>query len=136
MAELAEKWRENTGGWTGHFDYSVESAVALDNFIDLLLSTGDPISDLQQMGMGAYVGEILRRNVGGEWIAMPEGPTPDDPGLSLNGVGILPFEKIRKRVALGPSNSVGYFVQEMVSSVDLPAPERDARWSRFRRRGK
>src|SRR4051794_16955027 len=76
LAALASKWRENAGGWSQYFDYSVESAVVVDNFIDLLLSTEEEISDLQHMGIGAYVGEVIRRSAGGEWVAMQEGPTP------------------------------------------------------------
>lgn len=134
LAALAGKWRENAGGWSQYFDYSVESAVVVDNFIDRLLSTGEEISDLQQMGIGAYVGEVIRRSTGGEWVAMPKGPTPGDPGLQINGVSVLPFEKVRKRIALGASHSVGYFVQEFVATVGLPTPERETAWSKFRRK--
>lgn len=135
LAVLADRFRENAGGWKEYFDYSVRSAIALDNFIDLLLGTGDPIPDLHQMGMGAYLGEVVRRRVGGEWVAMPKGPTPGDPGLLINGISVLPFEKVRKRVALGSSNSLGYFVQELTTSIGLPSAERESRWSKYRRKG-
>lgn len=134
LAALAQKFVEGAGGWREYFDYSLASGAAIDRFVELLLSTGDPISELMQMGMGAYVGEVIRRNVGGEWMAIPQGPTPDDPGIMLNGLAVLPFEKVRKRIALGPTNSVEFFVQELAGSASLPAADREARWSRFRRR--
>jgi hypothetical protein len=134
LSTFAEMFREKAGGWKEHLDYSIASANAVDNIVDLLLKDGDSISDDAQMAIAAYVGEIIRRNIGGEWIAMPDGPTPNDPGLSLNGVGVLPFEKVRKRVALGPTNSVGFFVEELAQSANLPRPQRAARWSRFRRK--
>jgi hypothetical protein len=67
-------------------------------------------------------------------LAIPKGPTPDDPGIMLNGLWVLPFEKVRKRIALGPTNSIAFFVQELAQSAELPASEREGRWSRFRRK--
>ena len=63
---------------------------------------------------------------------MPDGPTPNDPGLILNGLAVLPFEKVRKRIALGPTNSIGFFVQELVQVAPLDQTARDTRWGRLR----
>jgi hypothetical protein len=53
--------------------YSLASATVGDNFVDLLSGTGDRISDVMMMGMGAHVGEVIRLKVGGDWVAIHNG---------------------------------------------------------------
>ena len=130
---LAERFVSKTGRLQSSFDFSLDSGDALDQFIDLMLATGDPISDLVVLGMGAYLGETFIRNIGGSWVAMPKGPTPEDPGIEWKGLWVLPFEKVRKRIAVGSAHSIGFFLREMHDSAGLPAADRDGRWTRFRR---
>ncbi len=123
----------NTAAWRSHFDYSLGSGEALDQFIELMIGAGDPLSDALVMGMGAYLGETFIRNLGGEWAAMPSGPTPEDPGIEWNGLEVFPYEKVRKRIALGPEHSVAYFLRETADTAHLDPSARASRWRRFRR---
>jgi hypothetical protein len=133
LRALAGRFVDSTAAWQQYFDYSIDSGDALDRFIDVMVDTGDPVSDLLLMGMGAYLGETFIRNLGGSWAAMPSGPTPNDPGIQWKDLGVLPFEKVRKRVALGPTHSLGFFLRETADSAALSSDDRTGRWRRFRR---
>ena len=136
MQALADKFIERAGALRRQFDYTVASAYAADQFLDVLIGSGEAVPDDLARNIGAYVGEVIRRNVGGEWVAMPQGPSSDEPGVSVNGLVLLPFEKVRKRINLGTSNSLGFFVEELVQSGFTPPPGPEKRRSGFRRRGR
>ena len=134
LRTLSERFVEALPAWRPHLDYSLDSGDVLDQFIDEMLATGDPISDRLIMGIGAYLGETFIRNLGGSWAAMPSGPTPDDPGIKWQGLNVLPFEKVRKRIELGPTHSLGFFLRECQDSAAVPPDQRAGRLRRFSRK--
>lgn len=134
LETLSGKFVEALPAWQSRLDYSLDSADALEQFVDAMLATGDPISEQLLMGISAYLGETFIRNFGGDWAAMPSGPTPNDPGILWRELGVLPFEKVRKRVALGVAHSLAFFLREFEDSAALPSDQREGRWRRFVRK--
>jgi hypothetical protein len=95
------------------YDFSVESLSSLDSELaalrEHLLSLGEPAAVLNAnpsyrpfvCSAGAYAGEVLRRNVGGEWRF-------DDvwwPSLQSAACTIFPFTRTYKFLVEGPENS-------------------------------
>jgi len=113
------------------FDFSVASASRLDTLIDVLLSA-DPIADDYQLLMGLYVGEVLVRHLGGQWV---EDGTLMQAAIDLPKGRAFPLEKIRKRVAYGRSDSIDSWIHEL--SVGPPRSDDEAQrrgWRRVSRR--
>jgi hypothetical protein len=54
---------------------------------------------------GAYVGEVFRRNVGGEWAAWKD-RYGEAVALKCSGVTIFPHDKVRKRLTAGTEHSL------------------------------
>lgn len=89
-------------------DYSPESLRALDDFISATFE-GPSVSSAPeslQDDVGAYVGEVVRRHIGGRW---------DEDG-SLRDLGgevtqVHPIGKARKRFANGPEDSLAWFYE-------------------------
>jgi hypothetical protein len=89
-------------------DFSPESLAALDGFIasDFDPAGKSPAPDGLQHDVGAYVGEVVRRHVGGRWA--DDGALVDvgGPVSSVNPIG-----KARKRFANGPEDSLAWFYE-------------------------
>lgn len=89
-------------------DYSPESLAALDEFIasDFDPPGKAPAPDGLQQDVGAYVGEVVRRHIGGRWAG--DGALVDvgGPVSSVNPIG-----KARKRFANGPEDSLAWFYE-------------------------
>lgn len=93
------------------FDYSLASANTLDEMIVRGWNGAVPTM-LEQMvqGIGAYLGEVLVRNLGGVWqdeqgrwivrITLPDGSHADADV----------FAKVEKRFVNGAEDSIGYYV--------------------------
>lgn len=83
-------------------------------------SDRDPEIHALALNMGAYVGEVIRRHRGGEWVmeeAEPAMPPSEmlrvEPGLWLNPVGW-----VHNRILLGPANNVfALFERAMADST-------------------
>jgi hypothetical protein len=97
-------------------DFSVESLVALDAMLDRLFGRRWPIGrngrlDAARFGpmiepIGAYVGETLRRSVGGTWGVNEE----FGPGLLLpSGTWTFPLGKAEKRFHNGHDDSLAFY---------------------------
>ena len=56
---------------------------------------------------GAYLGEVLRRNVGGEWNADDDGK----PALCANDENIFPHDAVRRRMLGGRDDSIVKFYE-------------------------
>jgi len=111
-------------------DFSIASAEKVDNLIDTLLSA-DPIPEQMQLLIGLYVGEILVRNLGGQWVPNAQFMQP---AVKLPTGFAFPIEKVKTRIAKGPGDSVETFVSQM--AIGPPTTKDDAarRGWRLRRR--
>jgi hypothetical protein len=103
-------------------DFSLESLVTLDAMLDRLFGRRWSIGrsgrlDTKQFTpmiepIGAYVGETLRRNVGGEWGFHDE----HGPGLELpSGMWTFPLAKADKRFHNGHEDSLALYGGVMAS---------------------
>lgn len=97
------------------FDFSAASVKQLDRMIARDWPPGEKPSDEVVAVMGAYLGEVLVRTLGGRWT---QASPADEPGVLLGEGGLaFPMSKVRKRVDLGKTHSVGHFYAELHAFV-------------------
>jgi hypothetical protein len=104
----------NSSGYKA--DFSVASLKEVDRFIQDAAPNGEPkpggllSKDFgnRVFALGCYVGEVIRRSVGGEWKG-----NDDDPMAEINlelhlkdGSTIWPIQRIMKRIKNGEEDSV------------------------------
>ena len=114
MALAAEQWFSEVYPTAPKMDYSVESLQAIDSALGHNVSTfesQEAIDCILSM-FGAYLGEVIRRRIGGTWMFDEELPrmVSKNPGSSkLDGITTYPFRKVLKRLRNGEEDSVyGY----------------------------
>lgn len=104
----------NSSGYKA--DFSVESLKEIDRFMDENVREREAIAGgllSEQLGarmfaLGAYVGEVMRRVGGGEWVGDDSDPAAEL-GVSVrfpDGGEIWPVQKIMKRFKNGTEDSV------------------------------
>ncbi|CAN5126880.1 hypothetical protein BH10PSE17_BH10PSE17_10880 [soil metagenome] len=110
-------------------DYSPASLAKLDTMVDGLspaapcgmvkklfrkMPSEDEIEQMSRM-LGGYLGEVCRRNLGGEWAVNEE---LEAIGILRQGDWIFPPAKVRKRLATCTSdNLVSYYEALRLSST-------------------
>ena len=97
-------------------NFSLESLRELDRFFDEQVTDGraNAAGSLsKQLGqrlfcLGAYTGEVIRRNVGGDWEGNDDSSEAEiDLALRLpNGSLMWPVQRVMKRFQLGPAESL------------------------------
>ncbi len=113
------------------FNFSPASLTEVERFIDENVTKGEPrpggllSKDLGKrvFALGAYVGEVIRRAAGGEWV-------PDDtPDAELtvalrtpDGRQLWPTQRVMKRIIAGNEESLVIYATK-VGGVELPAAE-------------
>jgi len=87
----------------------------------------DPTGRIFGIALGAYVGEVIRRGLGGRWAGDESDPTPDvSIELQLpTGVTITPVLRCARRLTRGPQDSVARFATDLGLDVG-PRPKRPA----------
>jgi hypothetical protein len=97
-------------------DFTIESLKELDRFFDEHTECGkakpggllEKRTAIKIFSISSYVGEVLRKKYGGEWIWM--GSDSDvEMRLELrlkDGVGLLPTQKVMKRFRNGDEDSL------------------------------
>ena len=93
------------------FDYSEDSALALDPWIDRLWDPARPPSEAELDSntklMGAYMGEVILRHGGGQWVWFDGLPAIERKGKIANVLN-----KVYKRQVNGPADSLALFYEE------------------------
>lgn len=110
FAELAVEIASRVGG--SELDYSPRSLLAVDEIVEILRAeyhAAPPIHGL--LCLGCYTGEVLRRELGGDWASNHEGPwvglIPSPLVLSLPRGGVInPIGKVVKCFENGEGDSV------------------------------
>lgn len=89
-------------------DFSPQSLAALDDFISQTFEgpNASPAPGSMQVDVGAYVGEVVRRHVGGRWVE--DGSLRD---LAGDVAEVHPIGKARKRFANGSQDSLAWFYE-------------------------
>ncbi len=89
-------------------DYSEESMKRIDAIINKGWPNGPPVMlEPTAVAFGAYVGEAIKRNLGGNW------GYSEEEGYFLENVGgkakVFPFAKVVKRFKEGEGDSIGFY---------------------------
>jgi hypothetical protein len=96
-------------------DFSLESLKEVDRFLDEQAPNGTPkrgglSKDLgnRLFSLGAYVGEVVRRQVGGQWEGDDSDPQAEvNVAVRLKDGGIiLPVQRVMKRCKNGDEDSI------------------------------
>ena len=119
-AQRAAEWISQALQSSGYrADFSPESLWQIDFFFDDHSRNGEAIEggllaeDLGKrlFALGAYVGEVLRRNIGGEWYG-----DDTDPQAEVNielrlatGAKCWPVQRVMKRFKNGPEDSIAVY---------------------------
>jgi hypothetical protein len=133
MANAAAQAVEMAARGRLHLDFSLESLLTVEAQLDSLhkaLPRGwfaklakpgpsDEEIDAMALSIGAYVGEVLRRHLGGEWrSANSMQPDVRIPTLHLsNGSEVWPQVKVNKRLRLGAEESVWIYAQSLMREL-------------------
>jgi hypothetical protein len=65
-------------------------------------------------GFGSYIGEVLRKNHGGEWGTITDGAN-SSPGIRIKtGAFIWPWARVHQRLVQGAENNVWHYYQVLV----------------------
>jgi hypothetical protein len=105
-------------------DYSPGSLESVDEQIELLREEGHTSEDVAEalFVIGCYIGEVIRRGLGGRWVATPRSPLADLSPWPM--VVVLPggsawdaIGKSYKRLELGDSEYIPAFFAAAVASA-------------------
>jgi hypothetical protein len=112
---------ENFGKQSGiePFAHTAGSIDYLDAFLErqeaLVKASGESVNRFVSL-LGAYLGECIIANYGGEWLESPQ-------GLAIRihtktQIHFLqPFHKVYKRIANGSEDSLGFYFSEFIPRV-------------------
>ncbi len=102
-------------------DRSEDSLSALDSVVDVLVATATPLNGkepwLQRLAVlvGAYTGEVLRVQAGGDWQAQSGVPLADRYYLKLpNGLEATPAANVVARAVAGKASQLRGYVRAML----------------------
>jgi len=90
---------------------------------------GDPARPSDQwitsiaVTLGAYLGEILRRNLGGTWLKQNPTAPGSLPVLNVHGNILTPCRKVLKRILEGSGENVAYFYQVACQIIREQKPQ-------------
>jgi len=118
LAEIRKASEETIGSIGKRFDFSVASVGLLDSLVDGLNFEDDEEKLIDFGGcLGAYIGEVVRRNGLGDWISSstePEFPT-ENPMLIRTPRSIFdPIHWAMKRILNGPEDNLQFKFDFMV----------------------
>jgi len=110
QAQTAVKAAKMT--WEESLDLSSDSLDAIERILTKLHAhakqgpgeaPGAEVTEASKM-WGVYVGEVIRRNFGGQWAATESGVE-----LRLSGITTDPIAKVRKRIVDGPMDNIRFY---------------------------
>ena len=103
-------------------DFRAESIQELEKLFDRVqYAMPDPESK-ETLGLltrlwGSYLGEVIRRRLGGEWIIWTDkhGKTM---ALQIGEATVFPHNKVKKRLERGADHNVWNYYQSVMSSLE------------------
>lgn len=107
LGRLADAWASSAARQGVALDYSPDSLASSDQLISEIWGLHPP-ENLREVAevVGAYLGEVIRRHVGGEWAFNDEFRTV---GISRRGSWIFPMSRAEKRLVDGAGDSLASF---------------------------
>jgi hypothetical protein len=106
-----------------NLDYGIASLTQLEQLFDRIPYTMPNPDSKETTGLltrlwGSYLGEVIRRQHGGEWLLWN-----DEHGkaiaLQVGEALVFPFNKVKKRLERGPGQSIWDYYQHL--SGQLPS---------------
>ena len=101
--------------WDLHLDFSEASLEGLESLLGLLHDNLEKEKaapeQVRQMAMiwGTYLGEVLRRHLGGRWLNTEVKGQGNVLRLVIEGVEVYPLRKAEKRMLNGPGDNVRFY---------------------------
>lgn len=121
-------------------DFSSASLWEIDRFFDTEAPGGQPRAGgplAEHLGarifaLGAYVGEVVRRHAGGDWIGADNDPEAEINVMVRisNGTIIWPIQRVMKRYRNGPEDSLVAYGLGLGLEVGAAPERRRLRWFR------
>lgn len=100
-------------------DFSMESLKEIERFFNEHSQEGEPVPGgllseslgSRMFALSSYVGEVIRRSIGGEWITDDSDPNGEiNITLQLPSGGLIwPGQKVMKRLKNGPEDSIAAY---------------------------
>jgi hypothetical protein len=121
MESLAQAFVRSCAADGCTFRWDAESVGNLDGFCQAFLASDPTQSMLDSMitGMGAYLGEVVVRNGGGQWTYHPGQPPAIREAHSRRRL-YFPHNKVAKRLTVGPEHSLRLFYEAVMTGETLP----------------
>jgi len=139
MSDLAEKMKIFADGavevaektYQVKLDYTEESLKRMEdifdslhkelpkNFIDKFLKRGLTEKQINSAAMmlGAYIGEVIRRSHGGEWVKEDIMGEKDVITLKINESRIFPTGKAYKRIVNGLEDDIWFYYKVFITGL-------------------
>ena len=112
-------------GFQVTLDYSPESVALLEEIVGRQhdeFAKGDKPSDEKLQTFckvwGAYLGEVMRRQRGGEWSVPKDGPFQGVYTLTMNTTSTSPPSKVWKRIVDGPGDDLHAYYKVILADRD------------------
>lgn len=109
--------------WKESLDFSDDSLDAIERIMGKLharsqqTAPGGGFTDEQltqaSKVWGAYVGEVIRRQYGGQWLTAADGVLQ----LALSGTTAQPIVKVRNRIVNGPADNIRFYFAAMAKAL-------------------
>ena len=75
------------------------------------------------LAWGVYVGEVLRRNLGGRWVNTPMPPQGNVLRLKSDRFEMYPARKVEKRLTEGPGDAIPFYFKATRQIIEKGVPE-------------
>jgi hypothetical protein len=103
-------------------DYRPESIQELEKLCDRVQYAMPDAESKETLGLltrlwGSYLGEVIRRRLGGEWIIWTDkhGKTM---ALRVGEATVFPHNKVKKRLERGTDHNIWNYYQSVMSSLE------------------
>lgn len=109
--------------WKESLDFGEDSLDAIERIMSKVharakqTAPGEGVTEEQLTQMskmwGAYVGEVIRRQYGGQWSTAPDGVLH----LALSGTTAQPIVKVRNRIVNGPADNIRFYFAAIAKAL-------------------
>ncbi len=122
LRKMAEETAVSAAKTLGiQLDFTPASLKTLDDAVDTFFEPGGPVIAPTIMTFGAYLGEVVIRNLGGRW--RPSESWEDAAIVDLGPIAELyPMRRMAKRMQEGRENSVEFWYETVAKYRASPTP--------------
>ena len=117
--------------WELYLDFSEKSLDGVEEVLghihQSMTAAGRKPTEEQLRGAslawGVYVGEVLRRNLGGRWVNTPMPPQGNVLRLKNDRFEMFPARKVEKRLTEGPGDAIPFYFRAARQIIERGVPE-------------